>query len=174
MEVVLFLAGRGVMGDSMSGWGGGKSGRAAAAAPGWLVEHFGATLRAVGEYMPDRFVEGLGQGGVGVPVPTVYIIWASEPVVDATQAEAAGLDPDVKVTRMLLQSRSDFGPGGWDTLFPSGTKLVIGTIPCNHFDIVHPPNAEILGSLLGDAVHPGGEPMWVNGWQKLTGGTVES
>ena len=78
--------------------------------------------------------------GVGGPVPTVYIVWASEAVVEKGQAEAAGLDPDVRVTKMLLEPRSDFGPNGWDTLFPSGTNLVIGMIPCNHFDIVHPPN----------------------------------
>ena len=135
LGVVVYLAERGLMGD----WGGSKAKGSSKGgkAPEWLVEHFAVTLKAVGAYMPEGFVDGLGEG---VQVPTVYIIWASEAVVEKGQAEAAGLDPDVKVTKMLLESRSDFGPNGWDTLFPSGTNLVIGTVPCNHFDIVHPPN----------------------------------
>jgi hypothetical protein len=122
---------------------GGSKGKA----PEWLVEHFAVTLRAVEAYMPERYVEGMGEG-VPVPVPAVYIIWASEAVVEKGQAEAAGLDPDVKVTKILLEPRSDFGPNGWDTLFPAGTDMVIGTIPCNHFDIVHPPNVSTLLALL--------------------------
>ncbi|KAH6613406.1 Alpha/Beta hydrolase protein [Chaetomium tenue] len=145
------------------GGGAGKGGREGA--PEWLVRHFEGTLRAVEAYVPEGFADGLGEG---VVVPRVYIIWASEAVVGKGEVEAAGLDPDVKVTRMLLEPRSDFGPNGWDTLFPDGTELVVSTIPCNHFEIVHPPNVEVLGSLLGDIASPKGEAGWVNEWQKLT------
>lgn len=36
----------------------------------------------------------------------------------------AGLDLGVKVTRFLLERRTDFGPNGWDKLFP-GVNIMV-------------------------------------------------
>ncbi|KAK4042014.1 Alpha/Beta hydrolase protein [Parachaetomium inaequale] len=162
-EVVLYLASNGLMGEP------GRNANNNKAAPQWLVDHFKATLRAVDAYRP----EGIASGGLAWPsTPGVFIIWASEPLLEEGRAAAAGLDPNVKVTRLLLQSRSDFGPNGWDTLFPPGASVRVAVVSCNHFNIVHPPNAshphvEKLGRLLRDVVHPEGEAAWVNEWHRV-------
>lgn len=153
LDVVLYVASSGLMmrGDTT---------------PQWLVDHFGSTLKAVAKYTPERLTPSL-------PLPTVFIIWASEPLLDQSQAEAAGLDPSAKVTRLLLlQPRSvDFGPNGWEKLFPGQTDMMISTVPCNHFNIVQPPNADMLGSLLRDVVAytntEDNDTMWENKWRRI-------
>jgi thioesterase domain-containing protein/acyl carrier protein len=136
-DVVLYLASNGLMGEA------GRNANNNKAAPQWLVDHFKATLKAVEAYRPEGVVSS-GGGSASLPTTDVFIIWASEPLLEEGRAAAAGLDPNVKVTRLLLQTRSDFGPNGWDTLFPPGTGVRMAVVPCNHFNIVHPPNASSL------------------------------
>jgi thioesterase domain-containing protein len=128
IDVVLFLSSNRLMGN----WGGAKT-------PSWLVDHFEATLKAVDGYQPT--------GVVSPPemAPEVFVIWASDPLLGADVVAKAGLDLSVKVTRFLLERRTDFGPNGWDKLFP-GPNIMIATMPGNHFNIVHPPN--VSGTLL--------------------------
>ncbi|KAH6624380.1 Alpha/Beta hydrolase protein [Chaetomium sp. MPI-SDFR-AT-0129] len=157
LEVVRHLAASGLMGDESATQG--KNGVVNKPAPKWMVDHFASTLRAVEQYQPMPVKRGDG------PMPEVFLIWASEPLISEAQAEAAGLDSSVKVTRLLLlRSQSDFGTNGWEKLFP-GAKMAIARVRCHHFNIVHPPNAEGLGSLLRDVVHPDGEREWRNSWK---------
>lgn len=120
MEVVRHLSGNNLMGN----WSTKET-------PQWLVNHFDATIKAVDSYMPTP-IHTFG-------TTKVLILWASEGVLPAGGAEKTGLDLSVKVTRFLLQHRPDFGPLGWEKLFPGG-KIEIAKMPGNHFNLVHDPN----------------------------------
>lgn len=119
LDVILYLSSHKQMGN----WGN-------ASAPSWLIHHFAATLRAVDSYKPTPSSHQ----------PNVFIVWASDALLHDTTAAQIGLDPHVKVTRFLLEPRADFGPNGWEKLLPS-SNIDIATIPGNHFNIIHPPNA---------------------------------
>ncbi|KAK5991365.1 Conidial pigment polyketide synthase PfmaE-like protein [Cladobotryum mycophilum] len=112
--------------------------------PDWLIEHFEVTLKAVEEYHPTPLAPS-------AVVPEVFIIWSSEGVLPSGQAAQTGLDLNLNVTRFMLEEKEDFGPNGWNKLLP-GAKIAIAKTAGNHFNLVHPPNADILGSLLGDVV----------------------
>ncbi|KAL2195757.1 Alpha/Beta hydrolase protein [Corynascus similis CBS 632.67] len=161
LPVVRYLAASGLMGDA-------GARRSRKAAPPWVVDHFAATLRAVERYVPERLHLAFGKEEVPVMMRRVFLVWASEALLSEDQAASAGLDPNVKVTRLLLQARPEFGPGGWEKLFPAGTELRIATVACNHFEVVHPPNAKMLGELLRDVINPEGEAGWVHEWRQCS------
>lgn len=127
MEVIHFLAAKNLLGS----WGPKKT-------PDWFIKHFAATIDAVTKYMPTSMEPD-------EHVPQVYIIWASDGVVQKIDDAETGLDLNVKVTRFLLESRRDFGLHGWDKLFP-GATVSIAQMPGNHFTLIHPP--DVSGPLL--------------------------
>ena len=122
LDVVLFLSSNNLMGN----WGNIKT-------PQWLIGHFEATLRAVDNYKPAKVVPPTA-------TPEVFIIWASDALLTEGTTAQIGLDLNIKVTRFLLQRRIDYGPNGWDKLFP-GANIAIARMPGNHFNIIHSPNA---------------------------------
>lgn len=102
--------------------------------PQWLVNSFTATIGAVEKYMPTPMTKP-GPSGM----PAVFIIWASEGVFKEGEAQQhPELDLSVKVARFLVEPRQDFGPIGWERLFPD-MPILLERIPGNHFMIVHPP-----------------------------------
>lgn len=125
MEVVNYLASNNLMGN----WGSRKT-------PEWLVRHFDSTIAAVEKYVPTALDCPAAQ------IPEVFLIWAEDVVLAKGQAKHTGLDLGVKVTRFLLEERPNFGPHGWDQLFP-GRNVVIATMPGHHFEVVHPPSVRI-------------------------------
>ena len=120
MEVVHYLARNNLMGN----WGTEKP-------PAWMVNHFDISIKAISEYVPTPMQSS--------DLPEVFIIWAKDGVLKDIDLGQAGLDPDIKVTRMLLQRPDSDGALGWDQLFP-GTQVSISKMPGNHFTIVYPPN----------------------------------
>lgn len=122
LDVILYLSSHNLMGN----WGN-------AGAPSWLIDHFKATLRAVDSYKPTKITPSNHN-------PSVFIIWASGALLQENTTAQIGLDPNVKVTRFLLEPRADFGSNGWEKLLP-GANMEIATVPGNHFNITHPPNA---------------------------------
>ncbi|KAI0378278.1 alpha/beta-hydrolase [Hypomontagnella monticulosa] len=134
MEVVHYLASNNLMGN----WGSRKT-------PEWLVRHFDSTIAAVEKYVPTALECPAAQ------MPEVYLIWAEDVVLAKGQAKHTGLDLSVKVSRFLLEERPNFGPHGWDRLFP-GKEVVIATMPGHHFEVVHPPSVKSLGNLLKDVL----------------------
>lgn len=122
--------------------------------PAWLVDHFAATLKAVEAYVPapigpdSKSNPSDGDGGDASP-PEVFIIWAEGALLSPEEARRTGLDLNVRVSRFLLESRreEDYGPGGWELLFPPGTRMSVVTMPGHHFNIVHPPHVSILQDL---------------------------
>lgn len=119
MEVVEYLSSNGLMGSF------GIKG-----APAWVVEHFQSTIRGVREYVPVPMD--------AEDMPNVYIIWARDGVLPSSELEQTGLDLNVKVSRFLLEGKPDYGPHGWERLFPGG-QLQLATISGNHFTLIHRP-----------------------------------
>lgn len=164
LAVVEYLSAHDLMGQ-----GGGSRGAAPRPAPAWLVDHFAATLEAVEAYVPDALgplheepdsaacAEGGGAGGGGhATLPAVFIIWAEDALLSPEEARRTGLDLSVRVSRFLLESRreEDYGPGGWESLFPPRTTIRIATMPGHHFNIVHQPYVSILPPLCSILVEP--------------------
>jgi thioesterase domain-containing protein len=121
-QVVRYLSDNNLMGN----WGNKGT-------PEWLVNSFASTIQAVEKYMPTPMTVH-----AEMHMPQVFLIWASEAIFPGGAAHT-GLDLTVKVTRLMIEPRNQFGPTGWDRLFP-GEKLAIGKMPGSHFTIVHPPN----------------------------------
>ncbi|KAL7793747.1 Alpha/Beta hydrolase protein [Trichoderma ceciliae] len=115
--------------------------------PQWLVNSFVSTIGAVEKYMPTPMIIP-----EQTPAPEVFIIWASEGVYSNDLAAHPEIDMNVRVTRFLVDKRTEFGPLGWDKLFP-GRDISIAKMPGSHFMIVHPPHVHALGTLLQDVVH---------------------
>lgn len=120
MEVIRYLSSNDLMGN----WGSKRT-------PDWLIKHFQSSIDTIASYMPTQMDSG--------NLPEVFIIWASEGVLQNADATATSLDLTVKITRFMIEERTDFGPHGWERLFP-GATLSIAKMPGNHFTIVHPPD----------------------------------
>ena len=120
MEVVRYLSSNNMMGN----WGVGQP-------PAWMINHFKISIRAISEYEP-RPMESSG-------IPEVFIIWATEGMLEGLDPSETGLDFGVKTTRMLLQRPESDGPLGWNMLFPRA-RLSVAKMPGNHFSMVHPPH----------------------------------
>ncbi|KAH8780972.1 Alpha/Beta hydrolase protein [Diaporthe sp. PMI_573] len=123
LDVVRYLSAHQLMGDQDT-----------FQTPKWLINHFEVTLAAVDRYKPTKMSVSSEKAA-----PAVHIIWATDAILSRGEAAKTGLDCDVKVTRFLLEKRIDFGPNGWETLFPESSKISIATMPGNHFNIVYKP-----------------------------------
>ncbi|KAH0026088.1 hypothetical protein KCU78_g4505, partial [Aureobasidium melanogenum] len=123
MEVVNYLASNSLMGN----WGDRKP-------PAWMINHFSMAIQAISTYVPTPLNTPNGLN--------VFIVWAQDGVLDEVDCLKAGLDLEVKVTRLLMQRPDTEGPLGWDLLFPNA-KLSIMRTPGNHFTIVYPPHVSI-------------------------------
>lgn len=124
LDVVRYLSSRQLMGD-----------QDASKTPKWLIDHFEVTLRAVEQYKPTKMSAVPAEAA-----PDVHIIWATDSVLPRGGAAQTGLDCSAKVTRFLLEERTDLGPNDWETLFPGASKISIATMPGNHFNIVYKPH----------------------------------
>ena len=123
LNVLDYLAEKGLMGAGVS------------QTPKWLVEHFAGTIHAVENYMPTPMDPS--------KAPRTYIVWASEGVVEDLDSEKTDLDLSIKVSRFLLQRKTDHGPQGWERLLP-GERMECATMPGTHFTIVQKPNVRCL------------------------------
>ncbi|KAI6307804.1 putative secondary metabolism biosynthetic enzyme [Pyricularia oryzae] len=137
MIVVTTLADQGLMGNMKD-----------REAPKWMLDHFNATIARIEEYMPSPLIlESASQ-----VLPQIFIIWATDSIYSPGEASAMGLDTSVKVTKFMLEGRTDFGPNGWDQLFPKGTLLAVTTTPGTHFTLMTPPFSISIASRLKDIV----------------------
>ncbi|GJC84091.1 non-reducing polyketide synthase terA [Colletotrichum liriopes] len=135
MVVVNTLSSQGLMGN----WG-------TKEAPKWLLDHFDATIARVEEYRPSPLTIASKQQ----VLPKVFILWATNGVYTSGEAAASGLDMNSKVTKFMLEDRIDFGPNGWDMLFPRGTQIALATTPGTHFTLIFPPNTSQIASRIRD------------------------
>ncbi|GKT55143.1 FAD binding domain-containing protein [Colletotrichum tofieldiae] len=135
MVVVNTLSSQGLMGN----WG-------TKEAPKWLLDHFDATIARVEEYRPSPLTIASQQQ----VLPKVFILWATNGVYASGEAAASGLDMNSKVTKFMLEDRIDFGPNGWDILFPRGTQIALATTPGTHFTLIFPPNTSHIASRIRD------------------------
>ena len=142
-DVLDYLAKNGLMGGSPT-----KS------TPSWLVDHFTSTIKAVENYKPTPLDP--------LKIPKTFIIWASEGVVEDLDGAKMDLDLSIKVSRFLLQRKTDFGPQGWEKLL-SKEAIHTATMPGTHFTIVQKPNCDSMSRLIADALHD--DPsQWKEKW----------
>ena len=105
------------------------------AAPRWMLDHFESTLAAVEAYKPTPIsMKGIAK---------VYLIWAKDGVGENKAAESLGIDFEIKINQLLLQSRTEFTAMGWEKLLPE-TLMLAGKIDGNHFQLVYPPYVSVL------------------------------
>lgn len=129
MEVVSTLSREGLIGC----WGAAKS-----ETPKWLLDHFAATIGRVQDYQPTPL--NMFPESQQVP-PHVFIIWSTDSICPTGAAVAVhGLLSNPKVTHFILEPRSDFGPQGWEKLFPAGSQISISKTTGTHFSLMFPPN----------------------------------
>lgn len=109
-------------------------------APEWLVQHFTSTVISVDQYMPKPM------SAQSVP-PYVNFIWIREGLVKSVAESGLEVDLNVKVTRFLLEPRSELKTEGWERLLP-GAKYAFAYMTGNHFQITQPPHVRIVPKLL--------------------------
>lgn len=127
MRTMEALAERGVIGSTI--------GRARTA-PKWVVNHFRATIEALERYAPVALREGADGCS-----PTLFLIWASDGVKGLS---CGGVDADANINRLLLETRTEFGPSGWERLVPPGAEIKTAAMSGSHFSMVHPPHVSTL------------------------------
>ena len=103
-------------------------------APDWLFAHFKASI----EVIQDAKFPPLS---ASTKMPQVSIIWAGDAVLKAQDLhrlpEVTGLAPGQSAGQhFLLEPRKDFGPGGWEDMFP-GVNITTETVhKANHFSMM--------------------------------------
>jgi len=108
--------GGGVRPASMDGTG------IASEPPPYLIPHF----QAVVDVMLDYKVAPLKTARM----PKVGIIWAANTVLEEANA------PKMKGMHFMVQKRTDFGPDGWDTVFPGAEFVIMKATGANHFTLM--------------------------------------
>ncbi|OQU98243.1 polyketide product template domain-containing protein isoform 1 [Cladophialophora immunda] len=123
-------------------------------APGWLIPHFTATIKALSSYRP-RLMDPAKE-----KIPTVYTVYAQDGVCKNDNDPRPELTPDDPPhMNWLLFNRKDFGPIGWEQLF-GGSDNIVGLDPVpnvNHFTMMREPMVKELPSRIQKALGVTGE-----------------
>lgn len=89
--------------------------------PLWLIPHFNATIDLLHEYHAAPMPRGPLLDAL-----KVNIVWAASCIADNQQLPRLPSRPgDTKGMKFLLERRTDFGPNGWDVLFPGREREVV-------------------------------------------------
>ncbi|KAI1452580.1 polyketide synthase [Annulohypoxylon moriforme] len=116
--------------------------------PAWLIPHFNATIDLLHEYRakpmrPGRFFA----------LPKVSLIWAASCIADNPRLPKLAPHPDdTEGMKFLLERRTDFGPNGWDTLFPGQDVVVDRVEGAHHFSMMREPYSWNLAEFLVKAM----------------------
>lgn len=100
--------------------------------PAAIKDHFRACLTNVMQYTAKPMDPS--------KAPKAVAIWAKEGVLESISYEHSEIPKDEGTNNLkdwLLESRKDYGPGGWENLLPSVECVVI---PGNHFTIMRQPH----------------------------------
>ncbi|OJJ48520.1 hypothetical protein ASPZODRAFT_150731 [Penicilliopsis zonata CBS 506.65] len=136
--------------DSVGLFGEGK-----APPPKWLLPHFLAFIESLDAYKASPFP--YSDGELGKKTPKTWMIWAKDGVCSTPEvpypppAEDGSKDPKEMV--WLLNTRTDLGPNGWDTLV--GPKNVGGITVmenANHFTMTKGAKAMELSKFMANAM----------------------
>ncbi|KAI1412620.1 polyketide synthase [Hypoxylon sp. FL1857] len=127
-----------------------KSGSNGGKPPAWLIPHFNATIDLLHEYRaapmrPGRYFD----------LPKVSIIWAATCIADNPRLPKLAPHPDdTEGMKFLLERRTDFGPNGWDALFPGRERdIVIDRVEgAHHFSMMREPYSWKLAEFLVKAM----------------------
>ncbi|KAK3902976.1 conidial yellow pigment biosynthesis polyketide synthase [Staphylotrichum tortipilum] len=118
--------------------------------PAWLIPHFNATIDLLHEYRaapmrPGRFFD----------LPKVKIIWAAACIADNPCLPKLAPHPDdTEGMKFLLERRTEFGPNGWDALFPGREAgIVLERVEgAHHFSMMREPYSQKLAEFLARAM----------------------
>ncbi|KAI4223523.1 MAG: hypothetical protein LQ349_007414, partial [Xanthoria aureola] len=117
-------------------------------APPWLRPHFDAFLALLDRYEVTRFA------GSSTP-PATYLIYARDGMCKQASDPRPELRPDdPREMRWLLNNRTDFGGGGWNTLLGAGNLHISVLDDVNHFTILQDgPKIKELAAMMARALH---------------------
>ena len=107
--------------------------------PGWLLDHFASTIKALSEYEATPMAKG--------KAPKTFAIWCREGVCGDPGSKRPPVPPGGEPSPMkfLLNHRTDFGDYGWNELVGS---VETGVMDGNHFSMMQDQHAEALGALI--------------------------
>lgn len=93
-----------------------------------LLNHFNFTVNCLGRYTPTPLLLS-----TGIRPPKTFIIWAQDGVHHNTEGSIPPASLDVTGS-WILDKRTDFGPGGWESLLPVDNPILV--VPGNHFTMM--------------------------------------
>lgn len=103
--------------------------------PPWLLEHFGASVRALAAYQPTPLPKISGN----VPVPKTLAISAKYGVAkNPGDPRPQTRDGEPNSVKWIMNNRTDFGGNGWEKLV-SEENLSCESVNANHFTMMRMP-----------------------------------
>lgn len=105
--------------------------------PSWLVPHFEATVRILGNYEPLPMPPGKS--------PNTLMIWAKDGVYDKSLGawEYQSDQEETKTMKWLLYQRDNFGDNGWGQLLGEDA-MTFARVDGNHFSMMVPEHVSIF------------------------------
>ncbi|KAK3390615.1 conidial yellow pigment biosynthesis polyketide synthase [Podospora didyma] len=121
--------------------------------PAWLIPHFNATIDLLHEYRALPIASS--DSSREEKLERVEIIWAASCISDNPHLpKLAPHKDDTEGMKFLLERRTDFGPAGWEKLFP-GREREIGLSRvegAHHFSMMREPYSRKLAEVLRKAM----------------------
>ncbi|AEO70601.1 polyketide synthase [Thermothielavioides terrestris NRRL 8126] len=98
--------------------------------PAWLVPHFEACVNSLHDYHAKPFTPEAA-------APRTQIIWACDAIDKHLEPKFERRPDDPEGLKFLTATRTDFGPGGWETLLPEPCIELAKITDSNHFSMMH-------------------------------------
>jgi thioesterase domain-containing protein/acyl carrier protein len=117
------------------------------APPQWLIPHFEACVNSLHTYHAKPFVPADA-------APETHIIWASDAIDKHVSHKFERRLGDTEGLKFLTESRTDFGPCGWESLLPEGGIHITRAVDANHFSMMHGEHARRLSEFIDTALVP--------------------
>ena len=117
--------------------------------PKWLRPHFDAFLRVLDAYDVQKF-----ESSSSSPTPAAHIFYARDGMCKDENDPRPEVRPDdPREMRWLINNRTDFTGGGWNTLLGKDNLHITALDDVNHYTILRPgPRIEELSGLIARAL----------------------
>lgn len=119
--------------------------------PAWLRPHFDAFLRMLDTYDVQKFRTPLS---LAATVPTTHIFYARDGMCKDESDPRPEIRPDdPREMRWLINNRTDFSGGGWNTMLGKDNLRITVLDDVNHYTILRPgPRIKDLSQLIARAL----------------------
>ncbi|KAH8754195.1 polyketide synthase module [Diaporthe sp. PMI_573] len=105
--------------------------------PEWLLPHFNATIDLLSSYCAEPMAATCTHAGQQNQCTSVVIVWAGRPALNGDQYPKFKLLPeDGEGVRFLSQTRTDYGPSGWESLVVDTSIQIHVLKGFDHFDMM--------------------------------------